>query len=295
MAAASSGRTRPTRIENPIRLDQPASSRDDRRAADGLARDVRPDAQEPGPRGGHLRRHAGFPGGRSRRGHPLRGAAQRRDRGACRWSRGRTWRARRSGSARLPAATWAAMTTATSNGSVNSMHDSLNPLAGMVPMSNDDAQRGLQRHRRRFREHADVHHRRRVPRRLDGRPDAGIPGQEGRGQGGQAGHDRHPDPSLADPGRGTGLFAATDWGAKTTANPARTASPRSSTSSPRRPPTTVRASKGWATTRPPGTSPRASSSCWAGSRLIFCRWPWRVPGRRRSASPRPLGHCRPTT
>jgi K+-transporting ATPase ATPase A chain len=33
-------------------------------------------------------------------------------------------------------ATWAAMTTATSNGSVNSMHDSLNPLAGMVAMSN---------------------------------------------------------------------------------------------------------------------------------------------------------------
>ena len=32
-------------------------------------------------------------------------------------------------------ATWAAMTTATSNGSVNSMHDSLNPIAGMVPMS----------------------------------------------------------------------------------------------------------------------------------------------------------------
>ena len=33
-------------------------------------------------------------------------------------------------------ATWAAMTTATSNGSVNSMHDSLNPIAGMVAMSN---------------------------------------------------------------------------------------------------------------------------------------------------------------
>jgi K+-transporting ATPase ATPase A chain len=33
-------------------------------------------------------------------------------------------------------ATWAAMTTATSNGSVNSMHDSLNPLAGLVPMAN---------------------------------------------------------------------------------------------------------------------------------------------------------------
>ncbi len=36
----------------------------------------------------------------------------------------------------VAAATWAAMTTATSNGSVNSMHDSLNPLAGLVPMAN---------------------------------------------------------------------------------------------------------------------------------------------------------------
>ena len=36
----------------------------------------------------------------------------------------------------ISGATWAAMTTATSNGSVNSMHDSLNPIAGMVAMSN---------------------------------------------------------------------------------------------------------------------------------------------------------------
>ena len=36
----------------------------------------------------------------------------------------------------VAAATWAAITSGTSNGSVNSMHDSLNPLAGMVPMSN---------------------------------------------------------------------------------------------------------------------------------------------------------------
>jgi len=34
----------------------------------------------------------------------------------------------------VPTATWAAFTTATSNGSVNGMHDSLNPLAGMVPL-----------------------------------------------------------------------------------------------------------------------------------------------------------------
>jgi potassium-transporting ATPase potassium-binding subunit len=36
----------------------------------------------------------------------------------------------------ISGATWAAMTTATSNGSVNCMHDSLNPIAGMVAMSN---------------------------------------------------------------------------------------------------------------------------------------------------------------
>ena len=35
----------------------------------------------------------------------------------------------------VASATWAAITTSTSNGSVNSMHDSLNPIAGMVPMS----------------------------------------------------------------------------------------------------------------------------------------------------------------
>ncbi len=34
----------------------------------------------------------------------------------------------------VAAATWAAITTATSNGSVNSMHDSLNPIAGAVPL-----------------------------------------------------------------------------------------------------------------------------------------------------------------
>ena len=36
----------------------------------------------------------------------------------------------------ISSATWAAMTTATSNGSVNCMHDSLNPIAGMIAMSN---------------------------------------------------------------------------------------------------------------------------------------------------------------
>ena len=35
----------------------------------------------------------------------------------------------------VPSATWAAITTATSNGSVNAMHDSLNPLTGLVGMA----------------------------------------------------------------------------------------------------------------------------------------------------------------
>ncbi len=35
----------------------------------------------------------------------------------------------------VASATWASITTATSNGSVNSMHDSLNPIAGAVPMT----------------------------------------------------------------------------------------------------------------------------------------------------------------
>jgi K+-transporting ATPase ATPase A chain len=36
----------------------------------------------------------------------------------------------------VASATWAAITTATSNGSVNSMHDSLNPITGLVAMTN---------------------------------------------------------------------------------------------------------------------------------------------------------------
>jgi K+-transporting ATPase ATPase A chain len=35
----------------------------------------------------------------------------------------------------IPSATWSAITTATSNGSVNAMHDSFQPLGGLVPMS----------------------------------------------------------------------------------------------------------------------------------------------------------------
>ena len=43
--------------------------------------------------------------------------------------------ARVSCGCRLGAAIWGASTPATSNGSVNSMHDSLNPLTGLLPMA----------------------------------------------------------------------------------------------------------------------------------------------------------------
>ena len=192
----------------------------------------------------------------------------------------------------VAAATWAAMTTATSNGSVNSMHDSLNPIAGPGADVDDDAQRRLQRHRRGLREHADVRHRRRVPRRADGRPDARVPGQEGRGQGGEAGDDRDADPPAADPAPGRGCSRRPSGGPRRWPTPARTGSARSSTSSPRRRPTTARGSRAWATTTRPGTSPRGSSCCWAGSRRWCCRWPSPASWRRRSACPQTTGTLR---
>ena len=83
-------------------------------------------------------------------------------------------------------ATWAALTTNTSNGSVNCMHDSLNPLAGLGPADRHVAQLHLGRRRRGADQPADLPHRRRVPRGPDGGPNPGIPGQEGRGAGDEA-------------------------------------------------------------------------------------------------------------
>ena len=70
----------------------------------------------------------------SRRGNPrLRalGVDQTRQR---RCSRAATWKARKSRFGIANSALWATATTAASNGSVNSMHDSFTPLGGLVPM-----------------------------------------------------------------------------------------------------------------------------------------------------------------
>ena len=64
-----------------------------------------------------------------------RDPAERGRRPACRSPGAATWRARRCGIGPVASATWAAMTTATSNGSVNAMHDSFQPLGGLVPMA----------------------------------------------------------------------------------------------------------------------------------------------------------------
>ena len=95
----------------------------------------------------------------------------------------------------------------------------------------------------------------RVPRRADGRPDAGVPGQEGRGPRDEAGDAGPADPPAADPrpdravrGRSTGASRRDEQPRR------RTASARSSTSSPRRPRTTAPASRGWAT--PTGSTTR---------------------------------------
>ena len=52
------------------------------------------------------------------------------------------------------------------------------------------AQQHLRRRRRRLHQHADLRHRRGVRRRHDDRPDTGVPRQEGRSQGDEAGQSR---------------------------------------------------------------------------------------------------------
>ena len=68
------------------------------------------------------------------RGNPRLAALGVDQRGERRSSRAATWRARRSRFGIANSALWATATTAASNGSVNSMHDSFTPLGGLVPM-----------------------------------------------------------------------------------------------------------------------------------------------------------------
>ena len=91
-----------------------------------------------------------------------------------------------------------AVTTGTSTGAINAWHDSFQPIAGLVPLFNMELGEitpgGIGAGHVR-----DARHRRdpgRVHRRPDGRPDAGVPRQEGRGL-----RDQDGDARRARPGR----------------------------------------------------------------------------------------------
>ena len=88
---------------------------------------------------------------------------------------------------------WAASTTGTSNGSVNSMHDSYTPLGGMIPLSHmmlgEVSPGGTGVGIERPADHVDplgVH------RRPHGGPNTGVPRQEDPGHRDEAGDPLHP-------------------------------------------------------------------------------------------------------
>ena len=93
---------------------------------------------------------------------PSRASTTRRARS----SRAATWKGKEVRFGIANSALWATATTAASNGSVNSMHDSFTPIGGLVPMWLDPARRGgLRRRRLGPLRHADVRHRRGLRRR----------------------------------------------------------------------------------------------------------------------------------
>ena len=93
-----------------------------------------PGLGDPGGDDDHLRGAAGGGGlGRTERQPGLRRAGRGSDADATS-TRAATWKARRCASAIANSALWATATTAASNGSVNSMHDSFMPLGGLVPL-----------------------------------------------------------------------------------------------------------------------------------------------------------------
>ena len=185
---------------------------------------------------------------------------------------------------------WAVATTSASNGSVNSMHDSFMPLAGHDPDVADSAGRGHLR-RRGFRalrnDHVRAH--RRLHRRPDDRPHAGVSRQEDRRVRDQDGVDR--DPAAAAAGavrRGRRRDDRRGQGRRRESRPS-TASRKSSTRSP--PPATTTAVRSPAC--PPtrrSTTPRSASACCSPATGWRSRC-WRLPAHSppRSSFRRPAG------
>ncbi len=190
----------------------------------------------------------------------------------------------------VAAATWAAVTTATSNGSVNSMHDSLNPVTGLVPLSMMMLNVVFSGIGAGFENMLMFII---IAVFLSGLMVGRTP--EYLGKKVEAREVKlamivmliHPLIIL----EGRACSRPQTGAPRPLPIPGRTASPRSSTNLPPRPRTTGRVSRVWATTLPPGTSPAASSCSWDGSRPCCCLSPWRVFWRQRNVSLTPRALC----
>ena len=193
-------------------------------------------------------------------------------------------------------ATFAAATTLTSTGAVNSFHDSYTALGGMMPMVNmmlgEVAPGGVGSGLYGMLDPRGDHG---VRGRPDGRPHAGVPGQEDRRPGDQVRLAVLPDHPGAGAGRHRGgVRHRQQLDARSTS--ARTASPRCSTRSPRPATTTARRSPASRST-PRGGTPR-SGLCMLLGRFLPIIFVLGLAGSlaRQTARPRVRrARCRPTS
>ena len=153
------------------------------------------------------------------------------------------------------------VTTDASCGAVNNMHDSLTPLGGMVPLINimlgeiifGGVGSGLYG-MLLVRNPLGLH------RRSHGRTHAGISRQEDRGEGGEDGDARDPDPAAFDPWLHGNRHSCKGRSCGDSERRARTALPKSFTPTPRQPATMAARSRGFPPTRC-STTPRSPLRC----------------------------------
>ena len=163
-------------------------------------------------------------------------------------------------------ALWTAITTATSTGAVNSAFESLTGIGGLIPMVNMAfGESRLRRRRHRPLHDAALRPARRVHRRADGRPHAGVPRQEARGARDQARRARAVGHAAAGARRDQPGGRAPTTAGVDLRRPARRASPSRSTPTCRRPTTTAPRSRA---TR--ATSARAGNLGATASRSPTC-------------------------
>ena len=262
-AAGSSTRTRPTRSRTPTAFTNLSSCCAAPAHPVRAHVHLRPDGQDQRQGWAVVRGDVRPLARRGRRRHVLRGerqpelaarpdgAARRREHGG----QGGPLRPRRA------PALFAAATTGTSTGSVNSPHDSFTPLGGAVPLVNmmlgevspGGVGAGLYG-MLVFAILVGVH------RRADGRPHTGVPRQEDPGGRDEAGRAVHPRRCRSSCSASRRRRCARLGGLARSSTRARTGSPRSSTPS-RRPPTTTARPSAASPATPTGTTRRSASRC----------------------------------